>query len=121
MSRPMILNAGLGIGLLGGIISMILVGYAWDGSLDSITNVGFSLLVMAMFFAVAGGFAKGTNMSGKSIAIIAAVCVAAVLIATVYSTQFLWVRIILMAHGVAEVIIASTPGVINYADSNRPA
>ncbi len=121
MSRPKIMKAGLAIGLLGGIISMILVGYAWDGSFQSITNVGFSLLVMALFFATAGGFSEGANMSGKSVAIIAAVCVAAVLIATVYNTQFLWVHIILMALGVAEIMIASSSEVIYYTDANRPA
>ncbi len=121
MNRSKMMKAGLAIGLIGGIISMILVGYAWDGSFQSITNVGFSLLVMALFFATAGGFADGTNMSGKSVAIIAAICVAAVVVAMLYNSQFFLVHLLLIALGVAEIFLASSSRVIFYTDTNRPA
>ncbi|MBP5203482.1 MAG: hypothetical protein J6Z16_02460 [Candidatus Methanomethylophilaceae archaeon] len=115
------MSMGMGLGLLGGILAIAAVAYSWDGSFQSIVPVGLNLLIATMFFATAGSFAKSAPVAGKSIAIIAAVCVAMTIVSMAYASTFLWLQIILLAIGVAEVLLGACPAVIRYADTNRSA
>ena len=115
------MSMGMGLGLLGGILAIAAVAYSWDGSFQSIVPVGLNLLIATMFFATAGSFAKSAHVAGKSIAIIAAVCVAMTIVSMAYASTFLWLQIILLAIGVAEVLLGACPAVIRYADTNRSA
>ena len=115
------MSIGMGLGLLGGILAIAAVAYSWDGSFQSIVPVGLNLLIATMFFATAGSFAKSAPVAGKSIAIIAAVCVAMTIVSMAYASTFLWLQIILLAIGVVEVLIGACPAVIRYADVNKSA
>ncbi|MBR6203454.1 MAG: hypothetical protein IKQ60_00025 [Candidatus Methanomethylophilaceae archaeon] len=113
------MSVGMGLGLLGGIVAMAALAYSWDGSLDAINNVAFNLLVATMFFATAGAFAKTAPIAGKSIAVIAGVCVAVTLVSMFYGSTFLWVQIFLLAIGVVNVALAACPTVVRYGDSRK--
>ncbi len=116
---PKKMSVGMGLGLLGGIVAMAALAYSWDGSLDAINNVAFNLLVATMFFATAGAFAKTAPIAGKSIAVIAGVCVAVTLVSMFYGSTFLWVQIFLLAIGVVNVALAACPTVVRYGDSRQ--
>ena len=116
---PKKMSVGMGLGLLGGIVAMAALAYSWDGSLDAINNVAFNLLVATMFFATAGAFAKTAPIAGKSIAVIAGVCVAVTLVSMFYGSTFLWVQIFLLAIGVINIAIAACPTVVRYGDSRK--
>ncbi len=116
---PKKMSVGMGLGLLGGIVAMAALAYSWDGSLDAINNVAFNLLVATMFFATAGAFAKTAPIAGKSIAVIAGVCVAVTLVSMFYGSTFLWVQIFLLAIGVVNVALAACPTVVRYGDSRK--
>ena len=116
---PKKMSVGMGLGLLGGIVAMAALAYSWDGSLDAINNVAFNLLVATMFFATAGAFAKTAPIAGKSIAVIAGVCVAVTLVSMFYGSTFLWVQIFLLAIGIINVALAACPTVVRYGDSRK--
>ncbi len=118
-AAPKKMSIGMGLGLLGGILAMAALAYSWDGSLESINKVAFNLLVATMFFATAGAFAKSAPVAGKSIAVIAAVCVAVTLVSIFYKSTFLWLSVILVVIGVVNVAIAACPTVIRYADAKK--
>jgi hypothetical protein len=120
-AAPKKLSVGMGLGLLGGILAIAAVAYSWDGTFESIVPVGLNLLIATMFFATAGSFAKSAPVAGKSIAIIAAVCVAVTIVSLAYASTFLWLQIILLAIGVVLVAVGACPTVIRYADSKRAA
>ncbi len=120
-AAPKKLSIGMGLGLLGGILAIAAVAYSWDGTFQSVVPVGLNLLIATMFFATAGAFAQSAPVAGKSIAIIAAVCVAVVIVSMAYASTFLWLQIILLAIGVAEIAVGACPAVIRYADSKRTA
>ncbi len=111
------MSVGLGLGLLGGILAMAAVAYSWDGELDSITNVAFNLLMATMFFATAGAFASSAPVAGKTIAVLAGICVATVLVSMLFGSTFLWLQIILMVIAIANVAIAACPTVIRFGNS----
>ena len=120
-AAPKKLSVGMGLGLLGGILAIAAVAYSWDGTFESIVPVGLNLLIATMFFATAGSFAKSAPVAGKSIAIIAAICVAVTIVSLAYASTFLWLQIILLAIGVVLVAVGACPTVIRYADSKRAA
>jgi hypothetical protein len=120
-AAPKKLSVGMGLGLLGGILAIAAVAYSWDGTFESIVPVGLNLLIATMFFATAGSFAKSAPVAGKSIAILAAVCVAVTIVSLAYASTFLWLQIILLAIGVVLVAVGACPTVIRYADSKRAA
>ncbi len=118
---PKKLSIGMGLGLLGGIVAMAALAYSWDGTLECMIPVAFNLLVATMFFATAGAFAKSAPVAGKSIAVIAGVCVAVVLVSIFYGSTFLWIQVFLLVLAIVNVAIAACPTVIRYADAKRVA
>ena len=118
-AAPKKMSIGMGLGLLGGIVAMAALAYSWNGTFESVIPVAFNLLVATMFFATAGAFAKSAPVAGKSIAVIAGVCVAVTLVSMFYGSTFLWVQILLVVIGVINVALAACPTVIRYADTKK--
>lgn len=118
-AAPKKMSIGMGLGLLGGIVAMAALAYSWNGTFESVIPVAFNLLVATMFFATAGAFAKSAPVAGKSIAVIAGVCVAVTFVSMFYGSTFLWVQVFLLIIGIINVAIAACPTVIRYADTKK--
>ena len=112
---------GLGLGLFGGILALAGMASAWDGTTDSMAFVGLNMLVACMFFAVGGCFTKYTPVKGSSIAVLAAVCEAAVILSILYDASYIGLDLILAVIGAALILIGACPNVAAWVDSKRIA
>ena len=110
---------GVGLGFLGGIIALGAMAYAWDGTVDCMPLVGLNMVVALMFFAVGGSFTKTTPVAGSSIAVIAAVCEAMVILSYLYDATFVWINLVLAVIGVACILIGACPTVSHWVDAQR--
>lgn len=112
---------GLGLGLLGGILALGGMAYAWDGTTDTMALVGLNMLVSCMFFAVGGCFTKYAPVQGSSIAVLAAVCEAAVILSILYDATYIGLNLILAVIGAALILIGACPNVSAWIDAKRIA
>lgn len=110
---------GLALGLVGGIIAMIGVAQAWDGSLDSMSLVGLNLLVACMFFAAGGAFSTTAPVKGSTILVLAAANEACVFISMMYGAADIVLNLVLAVIGVVIILFAACPHVEKWVDANR--
>ena len=118
---PKKMTIGLGLGLLGGILSMAALAYSWNDTLQIATAVGINLLMATMFFATAGAFSRTAPIAGKTVTVIAAVCVGAVILSIAFGSTLLWLQIVLLIIGAVNIAIAACPEVIRFSDSRVTA
>ena len=110
---------GAALGLIGGIIAIAAMAASWNGTVDSMYDVGLNMLIACMFFAVAGGFTKYAPVQGSTILVLAAVCEAVVILSILYEGSYLWLNLVLVVIGVANILIAACPTVTTWVDAQR--
>ena len=118
-STPNKMVAGLALGLFGGVVSIAAMAHAWDGSLDSIYNVGVCMLVACMFFAVAGTFTKYSPVKGNTVLVLSAICTLAALGALLYGALGFWLGFLLILVGFIAMLCAACPMTTHWVDANR--
>ncbi|MDO5861685.1 MAG: hypothetical protein Q4Q58_02675 [Thermoplasmata archaeon] len=116
---PNKMRIGFGLGLLGGVISIVAMSYAWTGVLDDMYTVGLLMLVAVMFFGTAGTFTQYSPVSGNTSLVISAMTLAVVVIAALYDATFIWVSVILAVVALCCILVAACPGTTKWIDGNR--
>ncbi len=110
---------GFALGMLGGIVALIAMAYAWDGTVDCMPIVGLNMLVAAMFFAVAGTFTKNVPVPGNTMVVLAAFCEAMVILSILYDGANIWLNLALAVLGAANILFAACPTVSMWVDAQR--
>lgn len=118
-SMPTKMVAGLGLGLFGGVVALALMANAWDGTVDSVANVGVCMLVSCMFFAVAGTFTKYSPVKGTTMLVLSALCVIFTVGALIYGAISFWMSILLIIVGFIAMLCAACPMTEHWVDLNR--
>ncbi len=118
-AMPKKMIAGTAVGLIGGIVALVAMFYAWNGTLESTTSVGLNMLVAVMFFGVAGCFTKYTPVPGATVLVLSAVCEAFVIIAMLYNSMELWMGAVLAVLGIVNILFAACPTVTKWVDGQR--
>lgn len=119
MKKPAIMNLGLGLGLLGGIVAVASLGIFYEDDDGTIATTGAYLLAACLYFALGGAFAKHGQWSSKVLAFMAFVTVGIIAggtIAEYYDPRFGVVGTVI---AVAIIVIGMTSGVKKYVDSER--
>lgn len=119
MAMPKKMVAGAAIGLVGGVIALAAMSFAWDGTLDCMVSVGLDMLVSVAFFAAAGTFMKYSPIQGSTMVVLSALAVAFTVIALLYEAMPLWVGLILIVLGAVAVLCSACPTVTKWVDANR--
>ena len=104
---------GAALGLIGGIIAIAAMAASWNGTVDSMYDVGLNMLIACMFFAVAGSFSRYTPVEGRTVLVLAAVCEAVVLLGIFY------LYLVLAVIGAVNILFAACPTVTSWVDTNR--
>ena len=110
---------GAALGLIGGIIAIAAMAASWNGTVDSMYDVGLNMLIACMFFAVAGSFSRFTPVEGRTILALAAVCEAVVLLGIFYSAFDFVLYLVLAVIGAVNILFAACPTVTSWVDTNR--
>ena len=119
MAMPKKMVAGSAIGLFGGIIALVVMAFAWDGTLDCMVNVGLDMLVSVAFFAAAGTFMKYSPVQGSTMVVLSALTVAFTIVAILYNAMGLGVGLVLIVLGIVAILCAACPTVTSWVDANR--
>lgn len=117
--QPNYMKAGVALGMLGGVISMIALAYSWTGDLDGLYGAGLNMLCAAMFFAVAGTFTSHSPVPGNTAIALCAVAIAAAVVDMLYDGTLLWIGGLLVVIGAVCLLIAAHPGTTHWIDANR--
>lgn len=118
-NQPNKMKIGVALGMLGGIIALVAMAYAWNGTVDSMYTVGMNMLTAVMFFAVAGTFTKYAPVCGNTVLVISALAMAVTVIGALYSATFLAVSVVLAIIAVCCILVGACPNTSHWVDSNR--
>ncbi len=119
MSVPLNMKLGCLLGMLGGIISVAAMAFAWGGTTDDMYMVGINLLMMVMFFAAAGTMTSQTPVNSNGVVVVSAIALGVVFLAMLYGSVSLLVGIILAILAIGCIAFGACPGTSRWVDSNR--
>ncbi|MDN5357515.1 MAG: hypothetical protein PWR17_684 [Candidatus Methanomethylophilaceae archaeon] len=105
--RPMIVKAGFGFGIIGGLIAVIAAIMAFAPESMTAANMGLGFLVAVIFFALGGMFMTNGPGSWGIVVFMAALATGTAVAVTMYGSIDVWFGIILAVIGIIEIVIAA--------------
>ncbi|MCL1811494.1 MAG: hypothetical protein FWG41_04695 [Methanomassiliicoccaceae archaeon] len=116
---PRIVKIGCALGFIGGIICMIGLALFFEVEDSALANMGAYMLIAVMFFALAGGFAKGGQWSWNVLLLMTFLTIAAVGCSVIFEVLDVNVGIILVAVGALIVASLSMPSSKTWTNRMR--
>jgi hypothetical protein len=116
---PRIVKIGCALGFLGGVICMICLVIFFKEENSALVDMGVYMLIAVMFFALAGGFAKGGQWSWDVLLLMTFLTISVIGIAVMFEIVDLYAGIILVLVGALIVASLSTSSSKKWANRMR--
>lgn len=116
---PRIVKVGGAFGFLGGLVSIICLAIFFEADEHVLVDMGAYMLFAVMFFALAGGFAKGGQWQWDILLLMAFLTIGAVGCAVVFGAVDLYAGVILVLIGALIVVSLTVPSSKNWANRMR--
>ncbi len=106
-------------GLLGGVISIIAMSFAFDGSESSLLKISLCMLCAVFFFAVAGGFRSGGPWNGELLLLMTFICAGTVIASYILGALTLFFTVVLVILAVVMILVGACPKTKRWIISDR--
>ncbi|MCL2031746.1 MAG: hypothetical protein FWH45_00355 [Methanomassiliicoccaceae archaeon] len=116
---PKNVKIGGALGLLGGVVAVVCMAVFFEAEESALMKMGACMLTAVMFFALAGGFAKGGQWSWNVLLLMTFLTIGAAGSSVILGAIDLYVGVILVVIGVLIVANLAVPASKNWADRIR--
>ncbi|MDR2698523.1 MAG: hypothetical protein LBB30_02440 [Candidatus Methanoplasma sp.] len=116
---PRNVKVGGALGFLGGVVCVICLVLFLEIEESALADMGVYMLVAVMFFALAGGFAKGGQWSWEVLLLMTFLTIAVVGGSVVFEAMDLYAGIMLVIIGALIVVSLSVPSSKTWANRMR--
>ena len=116
---PGIVKFGGALGFFGGFVSMVCLVLFFDAEEDALAAMGAYLLIAVMFFALAGGFAKGGMWTWNVLLLMTFLTVGTVCCTLVIGVADIYAGVALVLIGVVIAVTLSLRPSKDWANRTR--
>ncbi|MDR0509329.1 MAG: hypothetical protein LBG63_05890 [Candidatus Methanoplasma sp.] len=108
-TMPRIVKIGGALGFIGGIISIVCLAVFFEIDESALAEMGAYMLIAVMFFALAGGFARGGQWSWNVLLLMTFLTIGAVGCLLVFEAMDLYAGAILAVIGALIILSLTAP------------